>query len=355
METGPYSVAFPRRWWYPVARSSALGSGPLAVTLMDTPLAVFRGAGGEPAVLLDRCAHRNYPLSLGRVTDDGVLECGYHGWTYDGGGQCVRVPGLADGCTPPAHTREVPSHAAVEHDGIVWAWGEPDAEPARRPFALPAVEGPGAGEVILRCDLECSLHASLENALDVPHTAFLHRGIFRGGKPRPITAVRRPVDDGVEVRYLGEPVGMGPIRLREDAGRTFDHWDRFFLPSIAQIEYAVDGWFRIVNTIVHLPMSPFRTRAWFVVRFQSRLPAAVVRPVVLQRGKQILRQDARALARQTERIRSLGGERYASTELDLLGNAIWHLLRHAERAERPDSGDGASEATVSERTVVFEA
>jgi hypothetical protein len=75
---------------------------------------------------------------------------------------------------------------------------------------------------------------------------------------------------------------------------------------------------------------------------------------VLQRGKQILRQDARALARQTERIRSLGGERYTSTELDLFGNAIWHLLRHAERAELPDSGN-ESAATVSERTVVFEA
>jgi hypothetical protein len=74
----------------------------------------------------------------------------------------------------------------------------------------------------------------------------------------------------------------------------------------------------------------------------------------MQRGRQILRQDARALARQTERVRSLGGERYTSTELDLLGSAIWHLLRHAERAERPDGG-GASEATVSERTVVFEA
>jgi len=355
METGPYSVAFPRCWWYPVARSSELRRRPLAVSLMDTPLAVFRGAGGEPAVLLDRCAHRNYPLSLGRVTDDGVLECGYHGWAYDGGGQCVRVPGLADGGAPLAHTRHVQSHAAVEQDGIVWAWGVPDAEPAGRPFALPIVEGPGAGEVVLRWDLECTLHAALENALDVPHTAFLHRGIFRGGNPRPITAVRRPVEDGVEVQYLGEPVGMGPIRLRDDAGRTFDHWDRFFLPSIAQIEYAVDGWFRIVNTIVHLPLSPFRTRAWFVVRFQSRLPAAVVRPVVLQRGKQILRQDARALARQTERIRGLGGERYASTDLDLLGNAIWHLLRHAERAERPESGDVASEVTVSERTVVFEA
>jgi phenylpropionate dioxygenase-like ring-hydroxylating dioxygenase large terminal subunit len=354
MESGSYSVAFPRRWWYPVARSSELRRRPLAVTLMETPLVVYRGAGGAPAVLVDRCAHRNYPLSLGRVGGDGALECGYHGWCYDGGGQCVRVPGLR-GAATRADTRRVASHAVVEQDGIVWAWGEPDAEPTGRPFALPRLDGRGAGEVVLRRDLGCTLHAALENALDVPHTAFLHRGLFRGGTPRPITAVRRPLPDGVEVQYLGEPVGMGPIRLRDGSGRTFDHWDRFFLPSIAQIEYVVAGWFRIVNTIVHLPLSPFATRAWFVVRFQSRLPAAIVRPAVVQQGRQILRQDARALARQTERTRSFGGERYASTELDLLGNAIWHLLRHAERAERPDGGDGAPAAEVSERTVVFEA
>src|SRR6185369_15247542 len=76
MDAGSYSVAFPRRWWYPVARSSELGRRPLAVTLMDSPLVMFRGANGAPAVLLDRCEHRNYPLSLGRVTGDGVLECG---------------------------------------------------------------------------------------------------------------------------------------------------------------------------------------------------------------------------------------------------------------------------------------
>src|SRR5262249_9083624 len=123
-----------------------------------------------------------------------------------------------------------------------------------------------------------------------------------------------------------------------DASRTFHHWDRFFLPSVAQIEYAVDGWFRLVNTIVHLPMSAFRTRAWFVVRFQSRMPAPVVHAIVRQHGKRILRQDADALARQTERTRDLGGERYASTELDLLGPSIWHLLRHAQRAQAPARG-----------------
>jgi len=216
------------------------------------------------------------------------------------------------------------------------------------------VDGPGASETVFRCDLDATLRASLENALDVPHTAFLHRGLFRGGAPRTITAIRRPIDGGVEVQYLGEPVGMGPIRLSEDSGRTFDHWDRFLLPSIAQIEYAVNGWFRIVNTILQLPIAPFRTRAWFVVRFSSRLPAPLVRLAVHQQGRRILRQDADALARQTERIRSFDGERYASTELDLLGTAIWRLLRQAERAEQPD-GEDLPLATVSEREVVFEA
>jgi phenylpropionate dioxygenase-like ring-hydroxylating dioxygenase large terminal subunit len=319
---------------------------------MDTPLVVFRGAGGIPAVVLDRCAHRNYPLSLGRVTGDGLLQCGYHGWTYDGGGRCLRVPGLGHGRTQA--TWHVSSHATVEKDGFVWAWGEPDTEPTRPPFALPMVDGRGAGETVFRCDLDATLRASLENALDVPHTAFLHRGLFRGAAPRTITAVRRPIDGGVEVQYLGEPVGMGPIRLSEDSGRTFDHWDRFLLPSIAQVEYAVEGWFRIVNTIVQLPISPFRTRAWFVVRYSSRLPAPLVRAVVRQQGKRILGQDAAALARQTERIRSLGGERFASTELDLLGTAIWRLLRQAERVEQPDGGD-VPLVTVSEREVVFEA
>ncbi|WP_375424369.1 Rieske 2Fe-2S domain-containing protein [uncultured Friedmanniella sp.] len=352
MDPGSHSVAFPRRWWYPVARSTELGRKPLAVTLMDTPLAVFRDAAGVPAVVLDRCGHRNYPLSLGRVTGDGLLQCGYHGWSYDGAGQCLRVPGLRQVRTQS--TWHVPAHRCVEQDGFVWAWGEPDAEPTRSPYSLPVVDGRGAGETVFRCDLDSTLRASLENALDVPHTAFLHGGLFRGKTRNTITAVRRPIEGGVEVQYLGEPAGMGPLRLPETSSRTFDHWDRFLLPSIAQIEYAVEGWFRVVNTLVQLPLSPFRTRAWFVVRFSSPLPAPVVQTVVQLQGRRILRQDANALARQTERTRSLGGERYASTELDLLGTAIWRLLNHAERAERTNGSD-LPPASVSERRVVFEA
>ena len=39
---------------------------------------LFRDAEGRPACVLDECAHRACPLSIGRVVD-GQVECLYHG------------------------------------------------------------------------------------------------------------------------------------------------------------------------------------------------------------------------------------------------------------------------------------
>jgi hypothetical protein len=114
------------------------------------------------------------------------------------------------------------------------------------------------------------------------------------------------------------------------------------MPSIAQVEYRVEDWLRIYNTVLHLPVSPFKTRAWFVLQWSSPVPAALIRPIVQLRGRKVLRQDSAMLARQSERIHRFGGERFSSTELDVLGSAIWRLLRQAERAEQA-GGAGASD------------
>ena len=86
-------LANPSDEWYPVYRSERLRRAPVSVTLMGKPLVLFRTASGEPAALIDRCPHRNVPLSLGKVRGDN-LRCIYHGWEFDRGGQCRAVPGL---------------------------------------------------------------------------------------------------------------------------------------------------------------------------------------------------------------------------------------------------------------------
>ena len=341
--TGRWSVAFPRQWWYPACASHELGREPHAITLMDQPLVLFRDRAGTAHALVDRCPHRNVPLSLGRVDAEGTLQCGYHGWRFDGTGRCTGVPAL--GTAPPdgRSPRDAEPWTVCEEDGFVWVWGSADGAPCRAPFTLPQLgHGAGVGEVVFRRDMECTVHASVENALDVPHTAFLHGGLFRksGQGPR-VQARRTDLVDGVEVRYEGEPAAFGPLRL--PGGATFDHWDRFLLPSIAQVEYRVGDALHITNSILHLPLSPTRTRAWFVLRFRSPLPAAAVGPIIRARGKKILQQDVEMLEEQTRNIRRFGGERYTSTDLDLLGNAIYKLMRQAERGEQ---GPVASETEV---------
>lgn len=353
---GHWSVAFPQRWWYPVAASRELARKPVPVTVMDLPLVLFRDGAGGAHALVDRCPHRNAPLSLGRVHPEGTLECGYHGWRFDGDGRCRAIPARVDAVPVDGRpsARDAERRDVREQDGIVWVWPSADEQPAatQQPFRLPDLgAGRNVGEVVFRRDMECTLHASLENALDVPHTAFLHGGLFRRpGRGPTVRAERTDLPDGVEVRYVGEPAAFGPIRL---PGRTFDHWDRFFLPSIAQVEYRVDDAVHIVNSILHLPLSATRTRAWFVLRFRSPLPAAVVAPLIRARGRAILQQDVDMLEAQTANIRRFGGERYTSTELDLLGNAIWRLLRQAERAEHPDAAASASDEPASPATATL--
>lgn len=336
-----WSVAFPPAWWYPACMAHDLGRRPTSITLMDRPVVLFRDRSGRVQALEDRCPHRNVPLSLGRVHRDGTLECAYHGWRFGGSGRCTAVPALDEALGATATPRDAVARSVCESDGVIWIWGAPDAAPDRPPLRLPDLgQGTTVGEVVFQRDIECTMHAALENALDVPHTAFLHGGLFRkqGGGPR-VHAERRDVPDGVEVRFTGEPAAFGPLRLR---GATFDHWDRFLLPSIAQVEYRVGDALRIVNSILHLPMSARRTRAWFVLRFRSPLPAALLAPVVRARGRKILEQDVTMLEAQTANASRFGGERYTSTDLDLLGNAIWRLLRQAERRE----GDRADDTPV---------
>ncbi|MFB3113716.1 MAG: Rieske 2Fe-2S domain-containing protein, partial [Nitrosopumilaceae archaeon] len=51
--------------WYVLCASHELRARPVARRLMNLPLVLFRDSGGTPGALLDRCAHRNAPLSAG--------------------------------------------------------------------------------------------------------------------------------------------------------------------------------------------------------------------------------------------------------------------------------------------------
>ena len=129
------------QWWPLGFAAHTSRTEPNAIQLLGTPLVVWWddsedgggeanggvGGGGDQTdngvwrVTLDRCSHRLAPLSEGRVAK-GCLECPYHGWSFDGAGQCVRVPQQEDGTTYNARRAAVMVLPCVERQGIIWAW-----------------------------------------------------------------------------------------------------------------------------------------------------------------------------------------------------------------------------------------
>ena len=350
LHRGRASVVHLRDQWFIACTSRELKRKPLATALFGIPIVLFRDAAGRPGALLDRCPHRNVRLSAGQVQSDGTLACPYHGWRFDAGGACRLIPCRTQ--PPDAKAQRAHAFPTREQDGFVWVYStatQGDAPPpAREPHRFAYRGRKGYSTVSQIVEAEGTLYSTLENALDVPHTAFLHRGLFRSeSRGLTITAHVRRGADRVEAEYVGEPRPPGLIgRVLSPSGGIVTHFDRFLLPCIAQVEYRIGEENHILVDSVMTPVSDFKTRIYAVVSFRTRLPHFLVRPFVKPLALRVFRQDAMILKQQTRSIHAFGGEQFASTEIDVLGRHIWRLLKAAER------GTPAGEETATVDLVV---
>ncbi len=165
------SRPFPLNAWYVVAWSHEVGKrAPLARTLCNQRLALWRKADNSIAALEDACWHRLLPLSIGWLEGDDVV-CRYHGLAFDGKGQCTRMPSQ-DKLNPNARVRSYP---VIEKHRFVFVWpGDPAlADPALLPDLHwnddPDWEGDGK-TLFAKCDYRLFV----DNLMDLTHESFVH-------------------------------------------------------------------------------------------------------------------------------------------------------------------------------------
>ena len=121
---------YPLDCWYVAATSDEVGFGLFGRKLLDRPVVLYRLESGEVVALEDRCAHRGYPLSKGRL--DGVLlVCGYHGLRYDTACVCVGVPSQPN-VPYGVCVRAYPVHAVMAK--VMRSW--PCSRRSKRPRAM---------------------------------------------------------------------------------------------------------------------------------------------------------------------------------------------------------------------------
>lgn len=157
--------------WYAAAWAHEVsGDSPLGRTLLDEPVAIFRGADGRLAAIGGRCPHRFAPLAMGKIKGN-ALECPYHGLQFGREGVCIFNP-HGDGKIPTA--ARVREYAVAERWGLVWLW--PGSAPADE-AAIPDLSHLNRTDLAhVRGAMSMSAHYMLgvDNLIDLSHAQFVH-------------------------------------------------------------------------------------------------------------------------------------------------------------------------------------
>lgn len=237
VETPPPSRAsFPLDMWYVAALSSELKDQPIARTLLNEPVVMYRDTDGEVGALEDRCCHRALPLSKGTI-DKGGLRCGYHGLLFDKSGKCIEIPGQ----DIISKSARVAAYTVKEQDSLIWIWfgtekdSTPDCDPPHYPVHADDRYRYG-GDVY---HYEAPYQLIHDNLLDLSHLGYVHLKTIGGNATIHMNAEMNVEKDGNSVRVTRYMPNSVPPPTYTDAfpfkGKV-DRWQEIvFYPSHLEI------------------------------------------------------------------------------------------------------------------------
>lgn len=177
--TGPGTPAgrYMRAYWQPIYRAEDLLPGKaVPLRVMSEDFTLYRGEGGTPHLTAPRCGHRGTQLSTGWVEQD-CIRCRYHGWKYDGSGQCVEQPG-EEGVF--AQKVKISIYPVQEYLGLIFAYLGKGAPSAFRRY--PQFEKPGLLFTLPPESWPCNFFNRLDNDPDAYHVIYTHTESIRRAK-----------------------------------------------------------------------------------------------------------------------------------------------------------------------------
>jgi nitrite reductase/ring-hydroxylating ferredoxin subunit len=248
--------------WYVALPSRDLKRRPTPLTLFGRELVAWRAGDGRPVLMPRFCPHMGASLAHGRIVD-GLLECPFHGWRFDGSGACVQIPG-SDRIPAAAHRQPYPT---VERYGYVWAWYGSPAPMFALP-ELPALDGSRCRRFADTTTIP--VRRILEGTYDPARLAELP-GLRVAGPPRlrMLTPADRTDDHGppipadawlgAELRWPGHAGAPGAATRRTGAGAgeftlRVDGW-----PAGQRLTCLADGVPQYRILLATTPVGPHRT------------------------------------------------------------------------------------------------
>jgi len=320
--------------WYAVGQSSVFKKGkPVAVQVFEIPIVVWRLDNNSLTAILDRCNHRNAPLSKGRILKDCIV-CPYHGWKYDHDGQCVEIP------SEGPHVERIPNKRveqfpAVEAHGLIWLWMGRDKEPVGEPFPMPVLKELGWHSYYMVTKFKNNVTDLVENFMDVPHTVFVHKGWFRDRRQICIKAKVERTRDSVLVTYdqPNDSIGFSGW-LINPKGLPMRHTDNFYMPNTTRVDYIFGEQERgFIITSTCTPVKPFETIVYTLISYKFGWLTPLARLALGGYTRKVIDQDVWIMDIHGENVQKFGKTDYRSTQCDYMHLYIESLRNHAESGD----------------------
>ena len=245
----------------------------ITVTIWQQAIAVYRDSCGQLHALEDACPHKGVALHKGKV-HGCQLACAYHGWEFNGSGECVSIPYLkAAQKLPRAPVRSYPIQ---EKYNLIWIFpGDPALAATCSPPSIPEFGQSDWLMVPLAAHFRAHFSICNENAIDVFH-GFLHQNLQ--GWFDPVLLSLRETEAAVlaeyQVSYKGRIAQFLGLSERADQVTTLPISIQYRYPHYHSSLQGVSCLY-----LLRLPVNKTESRSFALFFFKVRLPRWVLKPL----------------------------------------------------------------------------
>jgi phenylpropionate dioxygenase-like ring-hydroxylating dioxygenase large terminal subunit len=180
--------------WYAILESKEVKQRQLVgVIRMGEKLVLWRDSKGQLSCQSDLCPHRGVALSAGKILGD-YIQCPFHGFEYDGSGNCHLIPANGLKAVPPKafHVKTYP--VREEHDLIYIWWGEQCIEYPEIPW-FDSLGDHEFSYFTIRDHWKNHYSRAIENQLDVVHVPYVHNNTIGRGNQTLVNGPRMNIEE----------------------------------------------------------------------------------------------------------------------------------------------------------------
>lgn len=295
---------YPRQQWWVAAYGSEISRAITGRTILGERIVMYRTESGEVAALAGYCPHRSFPFEQSMLVGDAI-QCGYHGFTFDKGGACVKVPSQTN---VPTNT-SVRRYPAVERGGLVWVWTGVEQNADLNLIPDTDAIGLGAGSRIdasPMVTIKGRYTLLIDNLIDLTHASFIHADTVPGAGAIVLTESAVQEDArSLCVERVGKNLPLNPyasLLFPGYEGELDQHFDaEYFGPCLIRtggdMKSSQNG--RMLGTLnfIHAitPETPGSVHYWVMTTRDFQLDNDILSRANLDMGDKIQPQDILAI------------------------------------------------------------